>query len=143
MHLSEISKFKMSKKKAVFAAPVALQSVERSGFNWDACCICQSSNGTMQCPLRNLVKENKLDTYHSLGNSLDQLKKFEFVLPSGFPVTVLDEGKGIAETLIEKQASWHRKCVARFLINERFEKLLKTLSEERQEVPEEVPQEQV
>ena len=68
-------------------------------------------NKCSKAPARNSVVARRHLGYTFLAENLEQLKKFDFVLPSNFPVSLLDEGNGIENTLVS-----HECCVAQIML---------------------------
>ena len=81
----------MPKRKLVVATPSSLDDMKV--VNWEACCLCQSPRGDQLIqPSRNPIETRKNLGYKSLGENLQLLQKFNYMLPSQFSVNVLDEG---------------------------------------------------
>ena len=78
--------------------------------NWDLCALCQgeNKNDKLVSPVNSTGRDNG-SGYKTLA---DNLPKFAEVgqLPIQVPLSHLDEGKGIEETLRYRQASWHKSC---------------------------------
>ena len=79
-------------------------------INWDLCALCQleNTNENLVSPV-NDKRKDRGSGYKSLANNLP---KFEELgqLPIQVPLSLLDEGRGIKETLTSHQASWHKSC---------------------------------
>lgn len=75
--------------------------------NWTLCQL-ENTNETLVSPV-NDKRKDRGSGYKSLA---DNLPKFEEVgqLPIQLPLSYLDEGRGIEETLRFHQASWHKSC---------------------------------
>ena len=80
-------------------------------INWDLCALCQleNTNEKLVSPV-NDKRKNRKSGYKSLANNL---RKFEELgqLPIQVPLSLLDDGRGIEETLTFHQASWHKSCL--------------------------------
>lgn len=79
-------------------------------INWDLCALCQLeiTNEKLVSPI-NDKRKDRGSGYKSLA---ENLPKFEEVgqLPIQVPLSCLDEGSRIEETLRFHQASWHKSC---------------------------------
>jgi hypothetical protein len=89
--------------------------MDRTGtsINWNLCVLCQANNANekLVCPSNNKRKDYG-SGYKTLANNLP---KFEDIgeMPIQVPLSSLDEGRGIEETLISHCASWHKSCFNR------------------------------
>src|SRR5260221_13608577 len=93
----------------------AATSLGRDSVDWSRCCLCQSSNTVnLICPSNNPNAAQRNAGYISLASTLDDLKPFGHVLSSNLPVECLDDGNGVKNTLISKEAKWHKACVLRY-----------------------------
>ena len=79
-------------------------------INWDLCALCQleNTNEKLVSPA-NDKRKDRGSGYKSLANNLPKFEEFG-QLPIQVPLSVLDEGGGIEETLRSHQASWHKSC---------------------------------
>ena len=105
-------------KKVKFLPPAALGSppgISR-GIKWELCCLCQQpakKTDPYVCPANNNCKASQSAGYESLGKHLIEFNKLGG-LPSSLPYQDLDEGLGIAQTLSNRRAKWHRSCGLKF-----------------------------
>lgn len=88
------------------------QEMDRTRYciNWDLCALCQLENTNEK--LVSPVNDKRKDRGSGYKSLADNLPKFEEVgqLPIQLPLSYLDEGRGIEETLRFHQASWHKSC---------------------------------
>src|SRR5277367_2687651 len=102
-------------KRLKVAAPQLLDSVSARCLDWNKCCICQVDTGeNTVCSARNPIATYRNKGYATLANSLQKIRHFNYKLPSGFAIDVLDCGDGIEDTFIEKEAMWHKSCSLKF-----------------------------
>lgn len=84
--------------------------------DWSRCCLCQSLDiKALVCPAKNPNPKELNSGYHNIAPVLEELKKFNHSLPSGFQIDSLNQGDGILQTFIEKQAKWHKKCYTKYV----------------------------
>ena len=101
----------MSKKvKFIKAGPSTdYSSTDLQVTDWNLCCLCQKEDGnSLQCPINS--RNNKCG-YKSLAiNLMDpEIKKIDS-MPMSINLARLDEGRGIAETLLSHKAVYHMAC---------------------------------
>lgn len=82
----------------------------RHCINWDLCALCQLENTSEK--LVSPVNDKRKDRGSGYKSLADNLPKFEEFgqLPIQVPLSLLDEGGGVEETLRSHQASWHKSC---------------------------------
>lgn len=85
---------------------------QRTVTDWSLCCLCQEqSNKDLRCPY-------KRECYHSAYQTLeDDLKRFvqnNIPLPLGMNLDCVDDGSGVASTLLKNEAKYHNGCRGRF-----------------------------
>ena len=74
-------------------------------------CLCQEEDGnSLHCPINS--RNNKCG-YKSLAINLMEFKKIESI-PMSINLARLDEGRGIAETLLSHKAVYHKACYLKF-----------------------------
>jgi hypothetical protein len=96
-------------KKLVVVEPVPL-STKKSSVDWSKCCICQDKNkDNLVCPGRNKDSSKTLSGYNTLADNLCAFKQIG-ELGSIKHFDELDEGLGIAATLSNHEAKWHKSC---------------------------------
>ena len=79
-------------------------------MNWNLCALCQleNTNEKLVSPV-NDKRKDRGSGYKSLADNLPNFKEAG-QWPIQVPLSHLDERKGIEETLIFHQASWHKSC---------------------------------
>lgn len=101
----------------------------KTGKNWKLCALCEQDNTgeKLVCPFNNKRKDSG-SGYSSLA---EILPKFEEIgeLPIQVPLSSLDDGRGIEETLRSHRASWHKTCFNRCS----NEKLIRAQKRKREE----------
>ncbi|CAG9820342.1 unnamed protein product [Phaedon cochleariae] len=81
--------------------------------DWDACVLCQEETSEdLTHPGRSL-KADKSVGYSKLAENLEEFQKLGQV-PLGVNVSALDVGAGLKETLIAREAKWHKSCYLKF-----------------------------
>ena len=107
----------MKRSKLTVVASASLSEAHVLELDWEKCCLCQKDNlEPLTCPASNPIEKTRNLGYISLGTNLEKLKSYGYILPSGFNVNDLDEGKGIQETLKERAAKYHKnKCARPYL----------------------------
>ena len=89
------------------------EETEYTTIDWIKCVLCQTDIGeNLVLPHKN-TRTDKEAVYHSLAADL---KAFHDIgdIPLDLDITRLDEGSGLAETLIVNKACWHRSCRNKF-----------------------------
>ena len=75
--------------------------------DWTKCCLCQEVTvEELRHPYR---KKQYHDGYITLGKNLLDFHGIKYV-PLGIDIRRLDDGTGIAYTLLAKQAKYHKSC---------------------------------
>ena len=103
----------MSKKVKLIKAGSSTDysSTDLQVTDWKLCCLCQKEDGNpLQCPVNS--RNNKCG-YESLAINLLEFKKIES-MPMCINLARLDEGRGIAETLLRHKAVYHKSCYLKF-----------------------------
>ena len=78
-------------------------------FNWTICILCQKdTKEPLQCPAHTKRKDVGAG-YKSIAEHLVMFQEIN-ALPWDLDLCLLDNGTGIEQTLISKQASWHKSC---------------------------------
>lgn len=84
----------------------------RKDTDWTLCCLCQEQNKKdLRCPY---VKECYHNAYQTLEYDLNQFVQNHVPLPLGVTLECLDDGSGIANTLLKNEAKYHNGCRAHF-----------------------------
>lgn len=79
-------------------------------INWEMCCLCQIDNGEiLKRPFLNKNIEQRRKSYENMAKYIQEFYKIG-KLPKNVILSNLDEGSGIQETLILRQAKWHKSC---------------------------------
>ena len=73
--------------------------------DWSLCCLCQTSGGNTTCPATNGYPES----YNTIANNVIALDKIN-QLPFPIDIRRLDNGSGIAASLLENKAIIHKAC---------------------------------
>lgn len=84
-------------------------STRPSPTNWAICALCQQQS---EDPLRDVSKasnQSSQGAYETLAGNLIALDNLG-AIPLGINLARLDEGCGIAKTLAERSAKWHKNC---------------------------------
>ena len=78
-------------------------------FRWDLCILCQDDTcESLQCPANS--KRNDCGVgYKTMEEDLTNFEKIG-ELSEKIRLNCFDDGNGIANTLLEKKASWHKSC---------------------------------
>ena len=81
-------------------------------FDWALCCLCQAkSRKDLRHPYK---KECHHPAYDALENDIKTFTENSIPLPLGLSLADLDDGTGIASTLLNNQAKYHNACRSRF-----------------------------
>ena len=109
----------MADKKIVLASPIPRRHdiAQQNNIDWNKCYICQEhSTEKLSCPAtyektpqgksRGYVAANE---YERIEQSFNDLHNYS-ELPADVNAKALDEGDGIAKTLISHDAKHHRSC---------------------------------
>jgi hypothetical protein len=83
---------------------------DKKSMNWSKCILCQKDNDeNLQCP--STIRNNNTNEigYISLANDLQKCSELNYN-PILIETDLLDEGQGIAETLANHKAKWHKLC---------------------------------
>src|SRR5207244_4765802 len=76
---------------------------------WDICILCQVvTEDSLQCPFRS-TKQPVGSGYQSLADDPLRFQALQHV-PMNLNLERLDDGNGIASTLMANRAGWHKKC---------------------------------
>ncbi|KAK3915993.1 2-dehydro-3-deoxyphosphooctonate aldolase [Frankliniella fusca] len=107
----------MNKKaELVVAASAPIEICKLPVTNWNICCLCQKNdNSSLVWPANNPILSKRNLGYMTLSANLEKLKGLDHALPSNRPVTSLDEGGGIHDTLKKRQAKWHKTCRDKYM----------------------------
>ena len=103
----------MSKRVKVIKAGPSNEhsSTDLQVTDWKLCCLCQKEDGNpLQYPINS--RNNKFG-YESLDINLLEFKKLDSV-PMNINLARLDNGRGIAETLLFHKAVYHKSCYLKF-----------------------------
>ena len=80
----------------------------RAEKNWNLCALCEKeTEEKLVCP--NSTRKNYGSGYKSLADNLNQFREIGEV-PIEVPLSSLDEGNGIEQTLKDHEAKWHKSC---------------------------------
>ena len=84
--------------------------------DWTLCCLCQEahskkSDKDLRCPYD---KEWLHNAYQTLEDDLKGFVENDVPLPLGVNLIHLDDGSGIANTLIKNKAKYHNSCRVHF-----------------------------
>ena len=84
-------------------------------MDWTKCILCQETTSEpLQCPGNSRRSEIECGTgYHNLASNILQFSEIRS-LPIPVNVEKLDEGGGIAETLMQRKAKLHKSCRNKF-----------------------------
>ncbi|KAF5286281.1 hypothetical protein FQR65_LT12721 [Abscondita terminalis] len=97
-------------------------------LGWKICCLCQQNNNKpVICPAKNPIKKLREKGYETLAANLEQIRQFTYKLPSGFAIDALDNGTGIAATLIKEKTLWHKACSLKYTNSKRLQSLIESL----------------
>ena len=82
-----------------------------SVFNWEKCMMCQKTTGEpLQCPADR--KRSDIDPgvgHHSVASNIQRFHELD-ALHVGISMSSIDDGCGIAETLMKHAEKWHKCC---------------------------------
>ncbi|KAF5278272.1 hypothetical protein FQR65_LT15706 [Abscondita terminalis] len=119
----------MKKNKLVVAGSLPFDSLSACAcLDWKICCLCQQNNNkTVICPAKNPIEQLREKGYETLAANLEQIHQFTYKLPSGFAIDALDNGTGIAATLIKEKALWHKDCSLKYTNPKRLQSLIGSL----------------
>ena len=82
--------------------------IARKDTDWALCCLCQvKSKKDVRCPYK---KECHHDAYQTLENELKKFVEHDISLPLQVSLECLDDGSGIANTLLKNEAKYHNGC---------------------------------
>ena len=86
-------------------------SSEETEIDWLKCIFCQkNSNETIQCPAQLTHSDvEKGAGYEAFTTNLERFIELD-ELPMELDVSHLDDGAGIAQTLLKNRAKWHKSC---------------------------------
>ena len=129
----------MSKRKRTISAPLLCSNGTQETFSniiWSVCCLCQETGGVLVCPARNPNTPMRYAGYSSPSTNLEILRQFNYLLHGKIKIGDLDEGKGICQTMIDRDARWHKSCALAFQ-QPKFSALLKQLEREQKAKEEE------
>ena len=106
---------------------------ECSSVDWTECILCQETTSELlQCPGNSRRLDIECGTgYHTLASNILQFSEIRS-LPIPINVEKLDEGGGIAETLMQQKTKFHKSCRNKFSNM----KLKRADKRKRQEEPE-------
>ena len=84
-------------------------------MDWNKCILCQETTSEpLQCPRNSRRFDIACGTvYHTLASNILQFSEIRS-LPIPINVEKLDEGGGIAETLMQRKAKLHKSCRNKF-----------------------------
>ena len=87
--------------------------VTRTESDWALCCLCQvdSSKKDLRCPFN---KEYLHKAYETLADDLKNFVENYVPLPLGVTLECVDDGSGIANTLLKNKAKYHNRCRSLF-----------------------------
>ena len=91
------------------------QPQKSQSMDWDTCIVCQDNKDeALQWPLG--TKRSDIDLLKTYEKAASAIQEFDEIgsLPMPLNVTLWDEGKGIAPTLVDNQTKWHKNCRNRF-----------------------------
>ena len=86
-----------------------------TSLDWTKCILCQESTSEpLQCPANSRRSDIECGTgYHSLAANIVQFSEIDSLLIH-INIKKLDEGNGIAQTLMQRSAKWHKTCRDKF-----------------------------
>ena len=88
-------------------------AVTRKDTDWTMCCLCQETSNS-----KDMRSPYKKECYHKAYNTLENDFKMFVVnavpLPLGVTLACLDDGSGIANTLLKNNAKYHNGCRGHF-----------------------------
>lgn len=96
----------METSSSVLAA--SANSVKAYNYNWEACLFCQTTDEKLVCPATSSRKDAG-SGYKTLELNLRGFAEIGH-LPISLSINQLDEGGGIATTLLKRKARWHKLC---------------------------------
>lgn len=89
--------------------PPCIQENVSAPIEWDKCVMCQLATiEKLVCPA-NSTRTDHLAGYQSLAEILPLFAEANLLKP-GFKIERLDNGSGIAATLYDNNAKWHKSC---------------------------------
>ena len=111
----------MAEKKIILVSPVTTAVTTRKVIQWDKCYLCQkSTKEKLSCPAAYAETQpaikanyNAEQEYYKIAHSIKEFHKMG-CMPVILDVIALDEGEGIARTLLLRRASHHCKCQMKF-----------------------------
>lgn len=102
---------KKGTKLLVIAESTSLSTIT---VDWSKCCLCQSNNtDNLVCPARNKDRSKVISGYTSVADNLCAFKEIG-ELSSLKHFDQLNESSGIATTLRNREAKWHKSCVLQY-----------------------------
>ena len=106
--------------------------VTRTESDWALCCLCQvdSSKKDLRCPFN---KEYLHKAYETLADDLKNFAENDVPLPLEVTLECLNDGSGIANTLLKNKAKYHNRCRSLFrscMVERELHKRGKSESEE-------------
>ena len=105
--------------------------LRRLRTDWELCCLCQEeSRRDLRCPYN---KECHHKAYGTLENDLKNFVANDVPLPLGVNLECLDDGSGIAQTLLKNKAKYHNGCRSLFRCNMMERELNKRKQEDNKE----------
>ena len=118
--------------KKVHTMNVGNPLVTRTDTDWTLCCLCQdhSDKKDLRCPFN---KECHHKAYETLADDLKNFVTNDVLLPLGVNLECLDDGSGVASTLLKNKAKYHNRCRSLFrsyMVERELRKREKTESEE-------------
>ena len=86
-----------------------------ASVDWTKCILCQKTTSEpLQCPGNSRRSDIECGTgYHTLASNILQFSEIRS-LPIPINVEELDEGGGVAETLMQRKAKLHKSCRNKF-----------------------------
>uniref|UniRef100_UPI00358FF131 uncharacterized protein n=1 Tax=Myxine glutinosa TaxID=7769 RepID=UPI00358FF131 len=96
-------------QQANYQRTSTVQAIPPRVTDWNVCCLCQSNKKDTTCPARNGYPES----YETLARNLITLDSID-QLPFPIDIKRLDNGSGIASTLLEYEAILHKQCRKKF-----------------------------
>ena len=82
-----------------------------AAFDWEKCLLFQQTTGEpLQCPADMMQSDVDPGTgYHSVASNIQRFHELD-ALPMNISMSSIDDGCGIAETLMKHRRKWHRHC---------------------------------
>ena len=99
----------MAKPFKVMEMHVGTPTSHEKVMDWKKCILCQKhSTEALKCPAET-KRETEGAGYKTLANNLLGFKEIG-CLPPTIPLSCLDDGDGIENTLVKHKARWHDSC---------------------------------